>query len=195
MIVAIVSGLTSLHTFQHGDICLPHSSIVQAMAKTSFLSIGVIGSCLLIGVLFGCAHDVNQDEAIAKVNETNIQRLANLYFTYQMNNEWQGPANEGEFKEFIRSYNPDKLARIGIDSSAIDELFISERDGQAFRIRYSVAGSAMGSSEPVIFESVGVGGKRLVGFLNMVQREVDEAEYNDLWAGTSSTSQPREETP
>jgi len=153
------------------------------MAKTHFLSLGVMGSCLLLGVLFGCAQDVNQDEAIAKVNATNIQRLANLYFTYQMNNEWQGPADEGAFKAFIRGYNPGKLARIGIDPSAVDELFVSERDGQPFQIRYSVAGSVRGSSEPVIFESVGVGGKRLVGFLNMVQREVDEAEYNDLWAG------------
>ena len=41
----------------------------------------------------------------------------------------------------------------------------------------------MGSSEPVIFEAVGVDGKREVGFLNMTQREVDAAEYDQLFAG------------
>ena len=41
----------------------------------------------------------------------------------------------------------------------------------------------MGSSEPVIFEAKGVNALRNVGFLNMVQGEVDDAEYNDLWAG------------
>jgi hypothetical protein len=112
-----------------------------------------------------------------------------------MKNEWLGPADEAGFSEFIRSYNPKKLTRIGIDPSAIDKLFVNERDGKPFKIRYSVAGSAMGSAEPVIFESVGVRGKRMVGFLNMEQREVDEAEYNDLWEGTDQLEQPRRNTP
>ncbi len=138
---------------------------------------------LLLVVLAGCTREIDVNEAIAKVNETNIQRLANLYFAFQMKHDWQGPADEAEFKAFLRSYNPQKLTRIGIDPNAIDELFNSERDGKPFKIRFSVVGSAMGSSEPVIFESVGVDGKRMVGFLDMVQREVDDAEYEDLWAG------------
>jgi hypothetical protein len=102
---------------------------------------------------------------------------------------WKGPGNEVEFKKFISGYNPAKLTRIGIDPNAIDELFINERDEEPFKIRYSVAGSAMGSSEPVIFESIGDDGKRLVGFLNMEQREVDEAEYDNLWAAKGSSKQ------
>ena len=149
----------------------------------------------MIGVFAGCVRRIDPNEAIARVNEINIQRLANLYFTYQMKNEWKGPADEAEFKEFLSSYNPKKLSRIGIDPNAIDELFVNERDGQPFKIRYSVAGSAMGSSEPVIFESVGVRGKRMVGFLNMMQREVDEAEYNDLWTGTTQPAQTSRYTP
>ena len=48
----------------------------------------------------------------------------------------------------------------------------------------------MGSSEPVIFEAVGVDAKRMVGFLNMEQREVDEAEYRSLWSGTTQPALP-----
>lgn len=136
---------------------------------------------LLLGLSSGCGGEIDINEAIAKVNETNIQRLANLYFTYQMKHNWWGPADEKAFKDFIRSYNPKKLTRIGIDPNAIDDLFINERDGQPFKIRYKVPGSAMGSTEPVIFESAGVDGKFLVGFLDMQQREVEEAEYNQLF--------------
>ncbi len=143
----------------------------------------IVNSLLILAVLAGCSSRTDVNEAIARVNSNNIQRLANLYFTYQMKNDWRGPTDEEEFKEFIRSYNPRKLTRIGIDPNAVDELFINERDGQPFKIRYSVRGSAMGSSEPVIFETVGVSESRMVGFLNMVQREVEEAEYNDLWEG------------
>ncbi|QEG34889.1 hypothetical protein [Bythopirellula goksoeyrii] len=143
-----------------------------------------LACCLmLLALLGGCRREIDVNEAIAKVNENNIQRLANLYFAFQMKHDWQGPADDAEFKAFLRSYNPQKLTRIGIDPHAIDELFINERDGEPFKIRYSVVGSAMGSSEPVIFESVGVDGKRMVGFLDMVQREVDDAEYEELWAG------------
>ncbi len=165
------------------------------MSKIKSLWIGIIGCCLLIAVSPGCDRTVDPTEVIARVNETNMQRLANLYFTFQMKHGWRGPVDELEFKEFIHGLNPRKLSRIGIDPSAIDALFISERDGQAFKIRYSVAGSAMGSSEPVIFESVGVGGKRLVGLLNMEQREVDEADYNDLWAGKTPPARPQRDTP
>lgn len=161
------------------------------MATLTFLRIGALGGCLALGVIAGCARSVDPAEAIARVNETNIQRLANLYFSFQMKHGWRGPANESEFKEFIRNYKPEKLARIGIDAGAIDELYISERDGQPFQIRYGVAGSAMGSSEPVVFESTGVDGKRLVGFLNMEQREVDDAEYKELWAGKAASPKKR----
>jgi hypothetical protein len=140
--------------------------------------------CILAGaVLAGCGDSTDPDSAIAAVNELNIQRLANLYFAYQMKHEWHGPPDEQAFKLFLRGYNPDKLTRIGIDPNAIDEVFVSERDGEPFKIRYGVLGSAMGSSEPVIFEAKGVSGRRNVGFLNMVQREADDAEYNDLLAG------------
>lgn len=159
------------------------------------MRIGFVGCCVLVGVLTGCSRGIDPDQAIARFNETNLQRLANLYFTYQSKHDWRGPADEAEFKAFLRGYNPRKLTRIGIDPNAIDDLFVSERDGQPFKIRYSVAGSAMGSSEPVIFESFGVGGNRLIGFLNMKQREVDAAEYETLWASKNSPARSLRDTP
>ena len=131
----------------------------------------------------GCSGGNSPESKLAELNDSNIKRLANLYFTYQKYHNWIGPVDEEEFKTFIREYSPRKLKRIGIDPAMTDELFVNERDGQPFKIRYEVVGSMMGCSKPVIFESVGVGSKKMVGFLNMTQREVEQAEYDDLWEG------------
>ncbi len=131
-------------------------------------------------LLSGCGS-ADPNDSLAAVNSNNIQRLANLYFTYQSRHDWRGPANETQFKEFLKNYNPEKLKRIGLEASTIDQLFVNERDGQPFKIRYGVPGSAMGSSEPVIFEAEGVDGVRLVGRLNMTQEETDAAKYEELW--------------
>jgi len=148
--------------------------------------------CALLASLVGCGGADN-DTKLAEVNSTNIQRLANLYFTFQLTNDFRGPADEAAFKDFIRGFDSQKLARVGVDPNAIDALFTSERDGEPFKVRYGVKGSAMGSSEPVIFEALGVDGTRQVGFLNMTQREVDQAEYDLLWAGKAQpASAPRE---
>jgi hypothetical protein len=152
----------------------------------------ILCGCVVVGLLNGCSRQADPDSAIARVNETNMQRLANLYFTFQSQHEWRGPANEAEFKSYLRGYNRHKLSRIGVDPDALDNLFVSERDGQPFKIRYGVPGSAMGSSEPVIFETVGDGKGRLVGFLDMQQREVDETEYNSLWSSKPSKGPHRE---
>ncbi|MEN0110145.1 MAG: hypothetical protein AAF805_05440, partial [Planctomycetota bacterium] len=74
-----------------------------------------------------------------------------------------------------------KLERIGVDAASIDGLFVSERDGQPFNIRFGVRGSAMGSKEPVVFEAEGEDGRRMVGFLNMTSKEVESPEYDRLW--------------
>jgi hypothetical protein len=158
-------------------------TIASTPARNRRLLIGLALFIASVGLLTGCGGGNDPQSAIAAVNQQNIQRLANLYFAYQMKHEWHGPPDEESFKKFLRGYNPEKLTRIGIDPGAIDELFVNERDGQPFKIRYGVRGSAMGSTEPVIFEAEGAGGRRMVGFLNMVQREVDEAEYTDLWEG------------
>jgi hypothetical protein len=149
--------------------------------------LAVVASAALLA---GCGGAADPADALAQANSSNIQRLANLYVSFQSRNEWRGPADEAAFKGFIRAYSPDKLKRIGVDPAAVDALFISERDNGPFKIRYGVPGSAMGSSDPVIFESTGVDGRRQVGFLSMTQREVDAAEYDQLWSGNAAPVEP-----
>lgn len=157
----------------------------MSMPRRKAKLVGLVGCCSLLVFVAGCEHEIDPTEALAQANDTNIARLSNLYFTFQMKHGWKGPKNEEQFKSFLKRYNPKKLTRIGVDPSGIDQLFISQRDGEPFKIRYSVPGSAYGSSEPVVFESQGVEGKRMVGFLNMTHREVEGAEYDQLWASRS----------
>lgn len=151
-----------------------------AKKRSGWSRIGLVAGLTTLSLLSGCGASDPKD-SLAAVNSNNIQRLANLYFTYQSRHDWRGPANEAQFKEFLKGYNPEKLKRIGIDAGKIDEVFVNERDGQPFKVRYGVPGSAMGSSEPVVFEAEGVDGVRLVGRLNMTQEETDAAKYDELW--------------
>jgi hypothetical protein len=139
----------------------------------------------------GCSSS-NPDSTLASLNESNVQRLVNLYFAYQKSHDFQGPKDEQDFRQFVQGVSPDKLQRIGVDSASLDSIYISERDGQPFKIRYRVKGDMMGSSEPVVFESQGVDGKRIVGSLDMTQREVDAAEYDQLWGSKSVAASSRQ---
>jgi hypothetical protein len=139
----------------------------------------LLTACLALAA--GCGRDVSTDDLVAQANSTNIERLANLYTGYQSEHEWAGPPDEATFKAYVRAFDSQKLKRIGIDPAAADNLFTSDRDGQPFKVRYKVKGSSMGSSEPVIFESTGVDGRRQVAFLDMTEREVDDTEYQSLW--------------
>ena len=136
-----------------------------------------------VAFLNGCGGPSDPQDALAKANETNLQRLSNLYLAYQTANNWIGPADEAKFKGFLKTLTPEKLTRIGIDPASIDQIFVSERDGKPFTIRYSVVGNMMGSREPVVFEAEGVDGQRMVGFLDMTVRGVGSEEYDLLLAG------------
>lgn len=140
-------------------------------------------ACFVVIGTTGCNTSVSPDDAVAAANSSNIQRVTNLYLAYQANSNWVGPADEAKLKDFIRSLPESQLTRIGVNLGQLDELFISDRDGQPFKIRYKVVGNVRGSEEPVVFEAEGSGGHRMVGFLNMTQREVDSAEAEAMFVG------------
>lgn len=151
--------------------------------NSSWVSVFGLVAIVCVGLLTvtGCGG-LSQDDAVGQQNDTNIKRLSNLYYRFQSAHSWNGPESEEEFREYVKNDVPEFIKeRIGF--TTVDELFVSQRDGEPFKIRLEVAGSARGCNEPAIFEAVGVGGKRNVGFLNMLQREVDEQEYNNLWEG------------
>lgn len=144
---------------------------------------------LLLAGLAGCSGDTTAED-LAAMNQSNIQRVANLYSAFQNYKGGRGPATEAEFKEFIAQYDKDKLRMMGVKADDLDGLFTSERDGKPFQVRYKVGGGR-GSAAPVVFEQDGQGGKRQVAYTgNAKVEEVDEATYKDLWAGKGGTAAP-----
>lgn len=134
----------------------------------------------VLAVNSGCRRS-GGDSMIAAANRTNLDRLCNLYNYYQAKNGWVGPPDEQAFRSFIAGLSPRVLERMGGSTADVPGLFVSERDQQPFRIRYRVPGNSRGSDEPVVFETTGVDGKRMVGFTSSRHREVESAEYDALW--------------
>ena len=101
-----------------------------------------------------------------------------LWFLIVMASIIRGPKTEEELKEYLKTTSGAKkrLKRLGLTPDQVDDLFISERDNEPFKVRYGVNGVG---DNAVVFESVGVDGKRLVAFVNPV--ELDEKEYQDAW--------------
>jgi hypothetical protein len=147
----------------------------------------VIAVAVLLTGLTGCTNKVAQQ--VGAMNTSNMHRLANMYAAYQNFNSYQGPKDETEFKAFIKDFDPEKLKMMGIDPNNLDALFTSERDGKPFKIRYKVGGGR-GSVAAVVFEQEGVGGKKQVGFTGPKVEEVDEATYQNLWAGKGGSAPP-----
>ena len=145
------------------------------------------GVCFLVllgalATLTGC-RGVDADSMIADANDSNVKRLATLYSFFHIQNRYKGPKSEEQLREFIETQDASRLKRGGIDATKLDELFVSERDGEPFVVRYGVNTVIRGPSLPVVFESTGVDGTRQVGFCNGLMKEVDEEEYDRLMAG------------
>ncbi|CAN5303884.1 hypothetical protein BH10PLA2_BH10PLA2_03990 [soil metagenome] len=155
------------------------------MSKTRTLS-GM--TALVFGLsLMGCRDAVSNQ--VAAKNQSNIQRLSNLYAGHQNMMNGKGPKDEAAFKAWLEKYDPAKLTMMGIDQAKLDELFKSERDGQPFKFRFNVGGGR-GSVAPVVFEQTGKEGKRQVGFTGGEVKDVDDAMYKDLLAGKAGTAPP-----
>lgn len=132
-------------------------------------------------VLTGCGSN---SSPVAKFNDTNLKRLCNCYSMYQFNHGFKGPESEEEFKEFLKNDigAKVKLKRMGIDQEKIDDIFINERDGEPFKIRYGLRGADVDLA--IVFEAVGVDGRRFVALNPAV--ECDDVEYEAYWKGEKS---------
>jgi len=124
---------------------------------------------------------------IAAVNDANGKRLANLYTIYQSRYLGNGPRDKAAFEKFItQEMTPAELDGTGVDQKSLDTLFVSERDGQPFFIRYGVKSpdpSSTGVNLAVIFEGRGVNGSVAVYMTGPKTVAVPQAEVEDYRVG------------
>lgn len=147
------------------------------------LAFSGLGLALLL-CISGCSGGPDGEEVLKAANKTNGERLANAYSFYQ-NKNGAGPADVETFKAFIQSEIPAELKRtMDIPSGSLDELFVSERDGQPFFIRPEAPRPNIGSvSQAVVIESQGVGGTIQVFFTGPKMEEVPAADAEAYKSG------------
>ncbi len=145
------------------------------------MKIGISSTVLLaFTVLLLLTAGCGKGDEMKAVYSTNIKKLHQSYIMYMEENGFRGPKDEAEFKNFLKT-NPTAihlLKRIDVTSETVDDMFIGDRDGEPFVVRYGLTGVA---DHAVVLEAVGVDGMRLVALAEPL--EVDEATYEDYLSG------------
>lgn len=113
--------------------------------------------------------------------DTPIKKFCVLYTKYALTHNMLGPPDEAAFKEYIRQADAEMVRDIGFDPKNVDALFVSPRDGRPFRVLWKMKAGDPRGGPVIVFESVGVAGKRQVGRLFGTRyEELDEAELKKL---------------
>ena len=143
-------------------------------------------SCLIVLLFFLAGCEKTSEPELSQFNTTNLERLHAGYCMFWMANGYRGPKDEQELKDFLTTDAGAKvrLERIGVSQDQVLGLFVNERDGQPFKVRYGVNGPG---DKPVIFEAEGVNGMRFVAYDEPIELAQDE--YERCWSGQSG---PRE---
>lgn len=137
--------------------------------------IAMLPVALAMLFLVGCGDDL---PTMKDLNNTNIRRVHSCYKMYMNAHNYRGPKTKEELLDFLQNDNTAKvlLGRMDIDVANIEDIFISERDDEPFKIKWGVGGVA---DHAIVYETTGKDGKRLVAFAK--PRELDEAEYDGYW--------------
>ena len=137
----------------------------------------------LTPVLFGCGKG-HVASVVGEANKTKIQRVKNCYMLYQ-GRMLKAAQNKEELVDFIKTNSKieKNLNLMGVDRSTFEESFVSDRDGAEYFIRYGTFVRDRAPEEPLVFETVGVDGKKQVAWSSEKVEEYEGKEYDKLKAG------------
>ena len=109
-----------------------------------------------------------------------MKPLAVYYGQYQGKHQGRPPANEAEFKAFLKTLPPEALGSFAVTD--VESLFVSSRDKKPYAIKYGkVEGPPGPGGMPVMaYEQEGVGGKRFIATTIGAVEEVDETRFRQL---------------
>jgi hypothetical protein len=131
-----------------------------------------IAAALLL-VITGCGS-----QAVAPT-ATEGRRIGAIVTTHNMMERATGrlPPNEQEFKKFITEKGSQMMDRAAV--TGVDELFVSDRDGQPLVVTYGKYPPEM-AAKIVVYEKSGADGKRFVGYNSGAVELVDDARFSEL---------------
>jgi len=114
--------------------------------------------CLVLAVASGCG----KSEVQASEGEKRIRALGMMYLRYSSSNVGRKQSVD-QLKVFIQKVPANELEPFGVQTSDIDSLFVSPRDGQPYVIRFGTPLTPPSPNAPaavVIYEATGENGKR-----------------------------------
>jgi hypothetical protein len=130
-------------------------------------------------LLTGCG-----DKGPASADYHHIRHLAQLYGRYQGAHKGQTPKDAEVFKKYISTLSAAELKDMGVTPDNPAALFTSPRDKEEYVICYGSKSTMPpvggGGSNVIIYEKVGLKGKRLVALSTTAIEEVDEAKFRSL---------------
>jgi hypothetical protein len=139
---------------------------------------GVLLSLML--VLGGCSSN-SVESQVAAMNSSNIKRVANVFAAWQNSHGGEGPKDLETLKTFTKGIPVDALQNMKIDTSNLDQVFVSERDGKPFKIKFGAVRPAMAPHIPIVFEADGVDGVKQVAWTNAAVQELNDTQCQALW--------------
>jgi hypothetical protein len=149
--------------------------------------IGILILVVLGGAAAGCRPSPEEmiKDAFKQEFRENGRRVAVMYARFmgapkgpvRGPNDFKGPADEAELRSFMASMPANSLAELGITDPQAAGLFVSERDGKPFRIRYGLTGP-LSTTYVIVCEAEGVGGRVKAfktdgGFMELPASEAD----------------------
>jgi hypothetical protein len=152
--------------------------------RLNLLLVLVATACLI-----GCdGKAANDAELMKKANDSNMKKVASAYQMYASRHAYTGPKSKDVLVEFLKTNQTidRNLKLVGIDLNTLDDIFVSDNDGEEFVIRWGqfMNPDETRAKEPFIFEKVGVDGMRLVMISNRKILEVtDDKKYQKLLKG------------
>ncbi len=142
-----------------------------------FVALGLIGG-MLLALSLGCSDDPLKKQVLRDY-KSNLRKVHFCYTTYMVRHGDVGPENKEQLIDYLKT-DPTAIhiiKQVGLTPDTVDDIFVSERDGEPFVIRYGVVDREDGGDYPIVFEAKGQDGLRLVAFQD--PKECGEQEYND----------------
>lgn len=143
---------------------------------------------IALSVFFaGCGTGNDVTNKMKDGNKENIRRVRNCYSMFLKMHRYQGPKDKEELMNFLKTNERAavNLERIGISQEQLDTMWVSERDGEEFEIRWGLNGQ---DDHAIVFEKTGVDGKRFVCFAT--PQELEEDDYNGYLTGELKGASP-----
>jgi hypothetical protein len=108
--------------------------------------------------------------------KTRLEKLFELYKAYSADNR-RPPPNEQALKDYYAKLSTEQKARFGDN---VETLFQNPRDGEKYEVRYGVPFNPGGSSQAIMWEKNGQGGKRYVALSMGYVVLRGEEDFNEL---------------